>query len=211
MLIRRRPQPRQRFSWRTLAFEVVVVVLGVTLALGANELRQRYLDAQKVREATAAIAAEMQQNCDRLTAAQDYHERVLAEIDSVRAADPSALEEFREMQRAVSSWQGYNPAFVTSAAYETAQATGALGLMPYERALGLGNYYTFLELYQATVRQAFGAVIEAGIPTIAQVEAAVQVTNEIQRELAPQSCRGAEQLGGDEPAESASDAPAAAS
>jgi len=216
MLIRRRRSPRPSrppsFSWRTLAFEVFVIVLGVTLALGANELRQRYLDRQQVEAATASIAAELQFNCERLTQTQTYHDQVIAELDSLRAArsvdDADGMATMQELP----TWNGYNPAFITSAAYETAQATGALELMPYEQALGLGRYYTFVELYQETIRQSVGAVLRAGEPTVTQIEATVQITNELQRTLAPQSCQGAEQLGAEgEPTESASDAPAPSS
>ncbi len=196
MLIRRRRQRRSRFSWRQLAFEAFVVVLGVTLALGANELRQHFLDQRRVRVATESIAAEMQQNCDRLTTAQDYHERVIAELDSVRVADPAALKEGYDV-RTLPSWQGYGPAFATTAAYETAQATGALGLMPYGRALGLGSYYTFVGLYQETVQQVIGTTIQGGGLVIAQAEVALYTTTGLQRGLASQSCDGARRLHGE--------------
>jgi hypothetical protein len=62
------------------------------------------------------------------------------------------------------------------------------------------------------VRQSVGAVLQAGEPTVTQIETTVQITNEIQRTLRPQSCKGAEQLGAEgEPTESASDAPAPSS
>ena len=189
----RRP-PRDAFSWRALAFEVFAVVLGVTLALGAAELRQRAADERRVDIATQSLAAELRQNCKRLEQSRAYHEQILAGIDSVRVADPTALESFERMQRAISSWRGYNPAFVTASAYETALATGALELMPYERALGLGGYYTFVDLYQTTVQQAFAAVLQSGNPPVRQVETSLQLTFELERELGPQSCKGAQQL-----------------
>lgn len=216
MLIRRRRSsrtprpPRERVPWRALAFEVFAVVLGVTLALGANEIRQHFADARRVEVATESIAAEIQQNCDQLTRTLAYHERVITAIDSVRGANPEAMESFESMQRAVSAWQGYNPAFVISAAFETARATGALGLMPYERALGIGSYYALVDLYRETVSQSFGAVIQAGEPSVSQVMTAIQVTTELERQLGPQSCKAAAQLRGEsgvenEPTESASD------
>ena len=219
MLIRRRRSPRPSrppsFSWRTLAFEVFVIVLGVTLALGANELRQRYLDRQQVEAATASIAAELQFNCERLTQTQTYHEQVIAELDSLRVAQTVDDTDGMATMQELPTWNGYNPAFITSAAYETAQATGALELMPYEQALGLGRYYTFVELYQETIRQSVGAVLRAGEPTVTQIEATVQITNELQRTLAPQSCQAAAQLGAtttvEEPTESASDSTTGAS
>ncbi len=211
MLIRRRRQPGRHFSWTTLAFEVFVVVLGVTLALGANELRQRFVDQRKVRTAKEAIAAELQQNCDRLTRTQAYHERLIADLDSLRSTQPSIAESGAiSAVKSVASWKGYSPAFITSTAYETAQVTGTLELMPYDLALGLGNYYTFVSVYQETVRQANGVVMQAGEPTVTQLVVVLQITSELQRELAPQSCIGARELRG-EPIESAPDASAAGS
>lgn len=198
MLNRRRPPAKRQFTWRQLAFEVFVVVLGVTLALGANELRQHFVDQREERVALRGIAGEMAYNCERLTQAQAYHERVLAELDSVRAANPDfvrsgATESLREMP----SWRGYNPAFVTTAAYETAQAKGALALFPYEQALGLGRYYTLVEMYQGLVRQSLGVIMQTGKPTLAQVEVVLRISVELQRELAPQSCEGARRFGGE--------------
>ena len=197
MRIRRRRQPqRQRFSWAQLAFEVFVVVLGVTLALGANELRQRFVDKREARVALRGIAGEMEFNCTQLSRAKAYHDRLLTELDSVRAAQPSAVDGDASITalQALPTWHGYDPAFVTSAAYETAQATGAFALFPYERALGLGRYYTFVGMYQETVRQSLGVVMETGRPTVAQVEVVLRLTSELQRELAPQSCEGARRL-----------------
>ncbi|MEP0546480.1 MAG: hypothetical protein ABJF88_06080 [Rhodothermales bacterium] len=208
MLSRRRPSAKRQFTWRQLAFEVFVVVLGVTLALGANELRQHFVDQREERVALRGIAGEMAYNCERLTQAQTYHQRVLAELDSVRVANASAVQgDGMIAMRQMPTWRGYNPAFVTTAAYETAQAKGALALFPYEQALGIGRYYTLVEMYQGLVRQALGVVMQTGEPTLAQVEVVLRISAELQRELAPQSCEGARQLGG-EPTESASDSPA---
>ena len=181
-----------------LALEVFVVVLGVTLALGANELRRHFLDERKVGVAMESITAELQQNCDRLSRTEAYHERVLAEFDSLRAARSSAVEgDARAVIRALPSWRGYDPASVTSTAYETALSTGTLELMPYDVVLGLGDYYTSVAAYQETVRQAFNTVIQAGEPTVAQLEIALRITSEQQRQLAPQSCVGARELRGE--------------
>lgn len=182
-----------RFSWGVLIFEILVVVAGVTIALGAGELRQRFGERAQVRGALQGIAAEMQFNCERLTRAQAYHERLLAEIDSLQAARPD-LARAEAAFGMLSSWNGYNPAFTTAAAYETAQATGALALMPYEQALVLGRYYTFVDLYRDMVSRGLGTVLETEAPSLDRVRLIVQITNELQRELAPQSCAGAEQL-----------------
>lgn len=192
----RKRRRRQRFSWAQLAVEVFVVVLGVTLALGANELRQRVVDRRVARVALQGIAGEMAFNCDQLSRAKAYHDRLLAELDSVRAAHPAALDRDASITalQALPSWHGYDPAFVTAAAYETAQAQGALALFPYRRALALGRYYTFVAMYQETVRQSLGVVMETGQPTVAQVEVVLRLSSELQRELAPQSCESARQL-----------------
>lgn len=215
MLIRRRRQPRPRFSWQQLAFEVFAVVLGVTLALGANELRQHFADARRVEAATASMAAEMEQNCRRLERSLAYHRRLKAEVDSLEAAGVGASGgEAVDAMRVLSSWKGYDPAIVTSSAYETARATGALELMPYDRALGLGNYYTFIAFYQETVRDVLGAVMVSGAPTFDQVTVALGVTLDLESGLAPASCYGAEQLNAEaetEPTETPPDSAAATS
>ncbi|MEM1043128.1 MAG: hypothetical protein AAGI91_10920 [Bacteroidota bacterium] len=203
MLIRRRQPKRSRFSWRVLAFEVFAVVLGVTLALGAAEVRQHFLDARRVEVATESLAAEMEQNCRRIERSQAYHERVIAELDSVAAVDPAFVDpafmegDAMDLLARIPSWRGFNSAFVTGSAYATAQATGALGLMSYEQALGLGNYYTFVDSYRQTVRDAMASLLAQGGLSAAQLATGLQLTFELERELGPSSCAGARQLRGE--------------
>ena len=129
------------------------MVLGVLIALGVNEARERWRDHRKADTLGEALLMEYEANCRRFTDAAAYHEPLLAEMDSVIALNPDETSP----QAMPSATNGLGPVVPSTAVYETARATGDISLLGFRAALGLGNVEEVTTLY----RQSLGRVIDA--------------------------------------------------
>ncbi len=148
------------------------------LALGVNELRQRASNGARVEAALTAIHAELTENCVQLRRGVDYHRQLLAEVDSVLRGNPGAFD-----RTVLPSYRGIEPAFVTSVGYSVAESTGTLELMPYRLALRIGRLYTFLDLYQTSVRDVLGAFSAGRFAALASAREAMMPMLEIEPQL----------------------------
>lgn len=134
-------------------FEVVTIVIGVLIALGVNEARERWRDARQARALQEALFLESESNCRRFADAIAYHEPLMAELDSVIAVDPDA----RSPQAMPSATRGLGPVLPSTSVYETARATGDISLLGLDLAFGLGTVHEVTTLY----RQSVGRVLDA--------------------------------------------------
>jgi hypothetical protein len=134
-------------------FEATFVVLGVVLALAANELRQGRQDHRRATVATTAIAAELQSNRAALVSASRYHTELL---DSLRVNRPANWRP--------SAWmfpRGFvAPAQLSSTAWESAGDAGVVEHMPYPVVLRLSRAYADQNRYEHQA-QSIGSVIYA--------------------------------------------------
>lgn len=122
-------------------FEAAFVVLGVVLALAANEWREGRQERQRAKVATNAIATEMQSNRAAVVAASAYHTMLL---DSLRADRPSSWRPSPSMFS-----RGFvSPAQVSATAWQSAAATGAVEHMPYQTVLRLSQAYANQARYE---------------------------------------------------------------
>jgi hypothetical protein len=64
---------RPKIDWRPILLEAAFVVLGVVLALGANEWRKSYVDRRNAEAALASIREELQANRTVVGESFDYH------------------------------------------------------------------------------------------------------------------------------------------
>ena len=191
-MLRRPFRPRRPiFTWRALVFETVTIVIGVLIALGVNEARERLANGARVEAALTAIHAELADNCARFSSGVAYHQRLLVEVDSVLRVNPGASD-----RTALPSFRGVEPVFVTTVGYRVAESTGTLELMPYRMALDVGRLYTFLELYQASVREVLGAFSAGRFSTLASAREAMVPMLEMEPQLAEQTCAWAGALAG---------------
>ncbi|HWL40485.1 MAG TPA: hypothetical protein VNO75_09620 [Gemmatimonadaceae bacterium] len=134
-------------------FEAAFVVLGVVLALAANEWRQQRKDEHRVAVATRAINAELASNRTAVAAASAYHSRLL---DSLRLGDsPSWRPSVMLFSRGFVS-----PAQLSSTAWQTAGTTGVVEHMPYQTVLRLSRVYASQARYDHQA-QSIGEVLYA--------------------------------------------------
>jgi hypothetical protein len=130
----RRPVP-------PLVRDVLLVVLGAALALGVDEWRDAREKAARARTALAGIRDELRENARRVAAARRRHVWVADTLGvlAARGATPAPSVYTNPM---------FNPALVTSTAWQAARETGALADLPLATVLRLAPAYEAQERYR---------------------------------------------------------------
>ncbi len=126
-------------------FEAFFVVLGVLLALGANEWRQTRVDRAHARNALSAITEELRANRDAVQASREYHEGRLGAIyGALGSGTPLKPADFP---------RGFvGPAQVFQTAWDAASETGALADLDYATLLTLSRVYESQDRYEMQAR-----------------------------------------------------------
>ena len=128
-------------SWRRgPARDVLLVLLGAGLALGAEEWRDARQRRARVAAALTGIATELGEDSIRVTAARARHLRIVDTLEAFarrRALPP----------REVYLYGMFNPAPVSSIAWQAARETGALADMPLSTVLALARVYEAQDRY----------------------------------------------------------------
>lgn len=149
---------RRRFGSiaESLAIETFSVVLAIVLALGANALHDRRVQAARAREALMAIRAELVANRETLSAKVLYHRAMHDSIDALITRTrtrvvPGGL-------RAIANWNGLGPSQLLDDAWQTARATQSLEHLAYSMVLNLSGTYA-LQQRIGDVNRAFFATV----------------------------------------------------
>lgn len=121
-------------------FEAAFVVLGVVLALLANEWRQWRGDQAHAREAFMSIEEELGANRLSLTQSRDYHS---AQLTMLREIDPNERLDVGQFSRGF-----IFPALLSRSALDAAAETGALSNLRFEQVLEIGSLYAQQDAYQ---------------------------------------------------------------
>jgi hypothetical protein len=142
---RESPEGQGEAGWRKLIgsalFEAAFVVLGVVLALAANEWRQARVHRAEGENARTAIANELRANRHLLDSARIYHRRVIGTIFSSPPDTKFDAQTFRG---------GFiQPAQVSTTAWEVASETGALSHIPYPEVLAISQVVALERRYDA--------------------------------------------------------------
>jgi hypothetical protein len=137
--------PERRARWRELLgpalFEASFVVLGVILALAANEWREARQHQAEANSARTAIANELRVNRELLDSSRAYHQRLVRAISSATPANPVTIATFGG---------GFlKAAQVSTTAWEVASETGALSHIPYDEVLAISQAVALERRYEA--------------------------------------------------------------
>jgi hypothetical protein len=152
------PSRRRRIDWRPILLEAFFVVLGVVLALAANEWRQAIVDRRSATTALESIREELDANRQSVLLSLKYHLQlsdtliVILRQAAARgdSASPPGIRVFS---------QGFvHPAQLLSTAWETAAATDAVRHMSHDDVLVLARVYDQQRRY-ATQSEQIGALI----------------------------------------------------
>lgn len=124
-------------SWlpRTIV-ESALIVISILLALALDEWQEDLEIQELIDRSIVNFQNELAQNKSRIDDIGVYHMGVLQVLQRrAFAPDSESLEEFRNIMEAL------QPIVLTSSAWETAVATGALGRMDYELVSALTLTY----------------------------------------------------------------------
>jgi hypothetical protein len=122
-------------------FEAAFVVLGVILALAANEWRQHRADIAQANTALTEIVRELEANRQAVANSLEYHRGLVSRI--IQVADNPAQLSIRDFSRGF-----IFPAQVHNTAWSSAAEIGALSNMSYDSVLVLSRVYAQQESYQ---------------------------------------------------------------
>ncbi len=139
-------------SWlpRTIV-ESALIVISILLALALDEWQEDLEIQELIDRSIVNFQNELTQNKSRIEDIGVYHRGVLQVLQRrTFVSDSQSLEEFRNIMEAL------QPIVLTSSAWATAVATGALGRMDYELVSALTLTYNtqlrFDDDYRSTLR-----------------------------------------------------------
>ena len=146
---------KTRDAIRPALFESFFVLLGVLLALGANEWRQHEKDEDRVRTAKLSILEEMRENRQAIATSHTYHASLLQLLNTPHE------EDWVPDTRTVFSKGFILPANLYSTAWHSASDTGILANMKYEDVLALSRIYARQRRYEMMADSVSGIIYQA--------------------------------------------------
>jgi len=150
------------FSWKSVIFESLFVVLGVVLAFLANEYRQQKQDENRAVMAIQSIVLEVETNKNSILDALNYHTSLIDTLSSfVRENEGKRIPDIKIFNKGFIA-----PAELLENAYNTAIATDVLNNHKYDVVLQIGNLYARQESYNLQKERAgsiiYNAIYENG-------------------------------------------------
>lgn len=128
---------------RSAFYEAFFVVLGVILALAANEWRQNQIQQERADGALTAVRAELRLDLELLQGSLGYHEEKMGALWGM-------LQRGEGPQDAGFFDRGFvSPAQVQLTAWETAKTTGLVESFALDDVLKLSELYDKLARYEA--------------------------------------------------------------
>jgi len=150
------------FSWKSVIFESLFVVLGVVLAFLANEYRQNKQDENRAVLAIQSILLEVESNKSSVIEALNYHTSLRDTLlQFVRENKGTGVPDIKIFNKGFIA-----PAELLENAYNTAIATDVLSNHKYDVVLQIGNLYARQESYKLQKERAgsiiYNAIYEKG-------------------------------------------------
>jgi hypothetical protein len=145
----------RRINWRSLLLEAFFVVLGVVLALAANEWRRSQNDRQNAAVALASIRDELLVNRDAVLSSTQYHQRLVDTLSTLArqasGSNPAAGEGMPDPR--LFSGGFTRPASLLHTAWDAASATDVIRHMHYADVLLLARIYEEQQEYRRQADQ----------------------------------------------------------
>jgi hypothetical protein len=137
-------RPRgQRGRWMgQVSRDLLLVIAGALLALAGDEWRDARHRRSEASDALVSIRDELRRNAELVARARDHHRAradTLAKLAQSHLSPPVAIY----------SNGMFNPAVVSSTAWQAARETGALGNLPLSLVLALAPAYEAQERYRS--------------------------------------------------------------
>ena len=147
--------PKPLHGWRAFAGEVGTIVLGVLIALGADEVVQTLQQHAEARDAEAAIRGELQLNMARMRSRWESRDCVANRIAELQALIDSAGRASGTIK--TPTWVG-RPQFWTlqMARWQASSQAGRAALLPASNLAHYATMYTYMENVNAEMAQEQG-------------------------------------------------------
>ncbi len=137
-------------NWRAILLETFFLVLGVLLALAANNWRESRNNSLRVEMARTSIIDELATNHTAIEAAIAYHSQIMdtlykfMQIHGQRPNQTPGVDVFHK---------GFtNPASTLSSAWDAATGAGITEYMPYDELVLISRIYRQQEKYEIQSR-----------------------------------------------------------
>jgi hypothetical protein len=150
------PEPQRQQRWRAqVPRDVVLIVLGAVLAFAGEEWRDARHRRERVDVALESIRRELTLNRGLVAAAREHHRHM---------ADTLGLLLARHARPDVAIYSNgmWNPAIVTSTAWDAARETGAFEDIPLTTVLAIAPAYEAQERYRV-LTEALGSAIMSDV------------------------------------------------
>ncbi|MGJ3649050.1 hypothetical protein ACLB0R_11320 [Sphingomonas sp. GlSt437] len=141
-------KPKPVHSWRELASEIGVVVIGILIALTLEQVVEAWRDHRHVVEARENARAEIARNLGYMVRRAETEPCVSKRLDEIAGliAQVSAGQAIKGP-----IWIGHPLIWFTSdGRYKTALQSGGISLMPTDEQAGYSNLYTLFAEYTAS-------------------------------------------------------------
>ncbi len=156
---------RRAIHLAPILLEASFVVLGVFLALVANEWRANANARDRGENARTGILEELRTNRAAVAAAAAYHEALFDSLGAQMGPDGKAPTP------ALFSEGFVKPATALTTAWDAAKATDAVNHMDYDDVLAFSRLYAMQERYATTAENTgsiiFGEIMARGVPGVA--------------------------------------------
>ncbi len=139
--------PDRRIHIAPILLEAFFVVLGVFLALAANEWREDRNARKRAEIAAASIVEELQANREALREASAFN---MALLDSLQAYLP---EDAPPLPPYFFAGGFFRPARLFTTAWDAARSTDALNHIPYDEVLQFSTLYDVQGAYETQTEQ----------------------------------------------------------
>ena len=146
--------PKPLHGWRAFVGEVGIIVLGVLIALGAEQLVQIGHEQAEARDADRAIRGELEQNMAKLKSRWEKRDCVANRLDELQALIDSS-----DTSGAIKTpnWVG-RPLFWTMqmARWQTSSQAGRAALLPPDDLAVYGDMYSYMANVNAAMAEEQG-------------------------------------------------------
>jgi len=142
-------KPKPIHSWRDLLKEIGVIVIGVCIALAAEQAVEYYHHRNQLSAARRELAVEVEENRQAL----ENNRRGLLAVDSELDADMALLRSSRPSPAPLAGKLNYSWGFrrPRDGAWQIARQSGALDLMPHAELQGYAHLYAVLDSFMTTL------------------------------------------------------------
>ena len=155
----------RRIAFGPIFLEAFFVVLGVVLALAANEWRQSRNEAKRTDQAIRSMNDEILLNQQGILASLQYHIDI---VDSLQTLMARQRQEGHRIKPNISLFsRGFiHPSKIITISYDLAVATDAVSNMSYDDALAYTRIYDKYEAYldqqEVVSRQLYNRLFDSG-------------------------------------------------